>query len=440
MLKNITSQLLPTFKKQAASESGEITSRKLAPHRLQLSIITQFFPPDYAATGQLIADLSTRLQQLGLQVKVFSAQPGYAFQQSKAPAKETMSGVRVRRSSILRRSPQRIRGKLLGGILFFLRATVHLLRSANRGDLLLLTTEPPYLPILGYFAHIFFGLPYVCLIYDLYPEVAVKLRVVHQNHFIVRFWKWMNGLAWKNASQIVVPSQTMKDRICAQYPQLMEKISVIHNWADPDNIQPIRKQDNWFAHKYELVDKFVVLYSGNMGRCHDMDTILAAAEQLRHEPVQFVFIGNGAQRSYCEEQVEKLGLNNCLFLPYQDRSVLPYSLTACDLSLVSLRPGLEGLIAPSKLYGILAAGRPVAAICEPHSYLRKLLSAANCGKAFESGCGKHLADFIRQLKNRPTLRQAMGRSGRRYLQQQFTLETIARKYFKILSWNGSRNR
>lgn len=438
MLKLFVSQLLPTSKQQAASESGEITSRKLAPHCLQLSIVTQFFPPDYAATGQLIADLSTHLQHLGFQVQVFSAQPGYAFQEARAPARETISGVRVRRSSILRRSPQRIRGKLLGGILFFLRAAIHLLKAANRSDMLLLTTEPPYLPFLGYLIHLCFGIPYVCLIYDLYPDVAVHLKVVPKKHPIVRFWNWMNGLAWQNASQVIVPSQTMKDRIGSQHPQIRNKIAVIHNWANPEVIQPIYKQDNWFARKYQLVDKFVVLYSGNMGRCHDMDTILAAAYRVRHEAIQFVFIGNGAQRSYCQQWVEGLGLKNCLFLPYQDRSVLPYSLTACDLSLVSMRPGMEGLVAPSKLYGILAAGRPVAAICEPHSYLRNILSAANCGKAFESGCSKDLAAFIRQLKKQPALGQAMGDLGRRYLKKRFTLETIAQKYFEIFSKNSSR--
>lgn len=177
---------------------------------------------------------------------------------------------------------------------------------------------------------------------------------------------------------------------------------------------------------------FTVLYSGNIGRCHDMDTILEAAEQLQNEPIQFVFIGDGAKRESCVDQISTLGLSNCQFLPYQEKQVLPYSLTAGDLSLVSISPGMEGLIAPSKLYSILAAGRPIAAICEPHSYLRQLLAEAKCGAAFNNGDGTGLAKFIRSLAIDTQLANRMGNAGRRYLKSNFTPEIIARQYSNLL--------
>jgi glycosyltransferase involved in cell wall biosynthesis len=170
-----------------------------------------------------------------------------------------------------------------------------------------------------------------------------------------------------------------------------------------------------------------------MGRCHDMDTILDAARLLKKEPIQFVFIGDGAKLHPCIEQVNNLGLHNCRFLPYQDKLTLPYSLTACDLSLVSVNVGMEELVAPSKLYGILASGRPVAVICEPHSYLRKLIADAECGATFNNNDEKGLAKFIRLLVSDRQLTEQMGNSGRRYLEANFTPEIIAKQYLEVMS-------
>ena len=399
----------------------------------KVSIVTQFYPPDYAATGQLIEELVNQLARLGMDIHIFTGQPGYAFQESAAPSVESSENIWIRRSRTSRMWPRRIRGRAFNGLLFCIRAGLHLLKSASRGEMLLLTTEPPYLLILGYLAHLCFGAPYVCLLYDLYPDVAVELNVVPAHHWLVRFWNWLNCLIWKKASKVIVLSSTMKERITAKCPEIEEKIAVIHSWADPNWIKPIDKQDNWFAHEFNFVDKFTVLYSGNMGRCHDMDTILAAAEQLQNEPIEFVFIGSGAKRQACIDKARSLNLENCRFLPYQDKSNLPYSLTACDLSLVSVSSGMEGLVAPSKLYGILAAGRPVAVICAAGSYLRQLVSEAHCGKAFDNGDGAGLAEFIRGLAADSHLAKTLGNSGRRYLQSNFTPEIIARQYLKVLS-------
>jgi len=411
------------------TENGKLPT----PCPIGLSIITQFYPPDYAATGQLIEELATNLGHQGMQVQIFTGQPGYAFGQSYAPPIQRSEKLLVRRSRSTQLLSDRIRGQALNGILFCLRAGFHLLKTAPRGDILLLTTAPPFLPILGYLANLCFGVPYVCLLYDLYPDVAVQLKVVPPNNFIVLLWNFLNSQICKKAQAIIVLSSTVKDRVLEKCPDIANKIYVIHSWANHKDIFPIPKQHNWFAHRYNLVDKFTVLYSGNMGRCHDIDTILEAAWQLKDEPIPFVFIGDGAKRATVKEQIRQLGLHNCLFLDYQDKQCLPYSLTSCDLSLVSIIPGMEGLVAPSKLYGILAAGRPVAAICEPHSYLRDLIADANCGEAFDNGDGSGLADFIRRLASDSQLTDILGRNGRSYLQSNFTAQIIAQKYWRVLN-------
>ena len=406
----------------------DVTSNKF-----NLLVITQFFPPDYAATGQLIQELAHNLGENNVQVNVFTGQPGYAFKQKLAPNKEIGKNLTIRRSRTVKIASSRIRAKAVSGIIFTLRATLTLLKNGRKNHVALLTTAPPFLSIAGYVANLALGLEYICLIYDLYPDAVVELGVTSQDSFITKLWNKTNALVWQRSKRIVVLSETMKQRIINKHPSVADKISVIHNWADSDWIVPIQKQENWFARQHGIDHKFTVLYSGNMGRCHDADTIIKTIELLQNEPVQFVFIGAGTKHEVCRQTVAKLKLNNCIFLPYQDKTNLPYSLTACDLALVSIAPGLEGVVAPSKLYGIMAAGKAIAAICEPHSYLREIVGDAKCGACFDNENSQGLADFIMNLATNPELAVEMGKAGRKYMVENFTPKIIAKQYCDVLN-------
>ncbi|MBD2459657.1 glycosyltransferase family 4 protein [Oscillatoria sp. FACHB-1407] len=411
---------------------GTKTAASVAPKDpIRLSIITQFFPPDYAPTGQLIDELARLLSNQGMSVDVFTGQPGYAFQETTAPMNECVDKVNVRRSRTVRFWSRRIRGKTINGILFVLRALFHLFHI-RQSHILLLTTAPPFLPLLGYFAKVWFKQRYICLLYDLYPDIAVQLGVIPEQHWVAKLWRRINKQVWRQAEAIIVLSSSMKDRVINHCPELADKVYVIHSWADPSWIVPLEKEANWFAQKHDLVDQFTVLYSGNMGRCHDLDTIMAAIEELRDEPIKFVFIGDGGRRQFCLDYVQQQNLTNVLFLPYQDKQILPYSLTACDLTLVSVDSKMEGLVAPSKLYSALASGRPIAAICDNRSYLSTLIKQAQCGATFENGNGVGLASFIRLLRGDRQLAEQMGQSGRHYLQTHFTPPIISRQYFDLM--------
>ncbi len=397
-----------------------------------LFIVNQFYPPDYAPTGQLIQELVLSLNCQDTLIRVFTGQPGYAFKNKYAPSLQKIRGIIVRRTRATQILGNRIRGKAVNGLLFFIRTALHLLKNLKKTDTLLLTTAPPFLLFLGYLLHCIRGTSYICLIYDLYPDVAETLNVVPSQNWFVKFWHALNRITWNEAEQIIVLSSNMKEQILNKHPHLAAKIIIIPNWADPNFIVPIQKTRNWFALRYKLTEKFTILYSGNMGRCHDMDTILQAAYELKDEPMQFVFIGGGAKYQSCIDMIKEMGLNNCLFLPYQEREILPYSLTACDLSLVSVAEGMSGVVAPSKLYSALATGRPVAVICDNRSYLRETIEQARCGLTFANGDGLGLAQFIRQLASSPALAESMGKAGRDYLTSYCTLKTIAEKYARVL--------
>jgi glycosyltransferase involved in cell wall biosynthesis len=458
---------------------------KRPPTVVKLKIINQFFPPDYAATGQLIEELAHNLKDSGYYVDVFTSQPSYAFDRNDSPRLETFTSqsahtldrhdsyrigtftsqlpqtfdraelrhskvatanfcpypatfstkpdgsLSIRRSQSERFWPQRIRGKAVAGAIFFLRTALHLLRHPDSRELVLLTTAPPFLPLLGYFLSRICTIRYVCLLYDLYPDIAIELGVIKRHHWISKLWDRLNRLTWREAAGIIVLSETMKQRILAKQPGIDDKIVVIPSWVDTKQIVPMRKQDNWFAQEHELVEPFTVLYSGNMGRCHDMDTLLNAIILLRDTPIKFVFIGSGDKRKDFQQRVGDLGLTNCLFLPYQSRENLPFSLTACDVSIVSISERMEGLVAPSKLYSALASGRPIVSICQENSYLNDVFAQARCGITLRNGDSQGLADYLHRLSQNPRLTEALGRSGHKYCLENYTAEKIAGDYQKL---------
>lgn len=401
---------------------------------IRLSIVTQFYPPDFAATGQFMDELATNLSQQGLEVHVFTGQPSYAVDVNapSAPAEEIKAGVHITRSSFLRTGSRKMLGRTLSNFAFCLHAAWHLLNPQHRGDLVLFTSEPPYSQVLGFILKLLFGTAYASLVYDLYPDVIAEHNILPEHHWVMRLWDGLNRLIWQQADIVIVPCQTMKDRIVAKHPSLCDRITVIHNWSDPTWIKPLAKSENTFAQTQDLADTFTVLYSGNMGRCHDMDTVLGAAQALRDEPIQFLFIGGGPKREAAQQYVQTHNLTTCRFLPYQDKTLLPQSLTACDLHLVSIDAAMEGLVAPSKFYSALASGRPVAIICERHSYLRELVSDANCGAAFLNGDSQGLASFIRYLKKDPDMTQRLGLSGHRYVHEYFTPQLISQQYYRLI--------
>lgn len=401
--------------------------------KTSISIITQFYPPDYAATGQFVYDLAGALAEEGFEVSVFTGMPGYAFRQTDVKHEELDHGVFVRRTGSIHLMSKRIRNKIFGSVLFLARCVVKFLSKDIRGSHLVLTSAPPFLGLIGWFYNKVFGHTYSCIIYDIYPEVAVRLKVVAPEHWIIKFWEFVNRKVWDRSESLIVLSEPMKQLLIKKHKNLAHKIHVIHSWADPKFIIPLAKSENWFAKQYGLTDCFVVLYSGNLGRCHDSKTMLKCAQLLIGRiDIKFVFIGNGVGSQMIKQAIAAGQLPNALQLPYQDREVLPYSLTACDLSLVSILPNVGDTIAPSKMYGMLAAGKPVAVICPTDNYLREIVNEGNCGACFENGDAQGLANYICWLASNPQFKDKLGRNARKLLERHYTIDQAIPKYIHAL--------
>lgn len=338
----------------------------------KIAIITQYFYPSYAATAQLMTDLATGLSQKGYHVDIFT---GSQANHTK-PALSNLLTVQRAFSPIA--SSTSILSKGISSIFFLLGGLKYLLFSLPHTTTLLIASNPPYAGLLGTIFKIICGGKYYFLLQDIFPESAVMSGILQKNSFSFIFFSKLNYLTYKFADKIVVLSTSMQCFLENKYPELKHKIKVIENWA-LENIIGCDKQENDFAKQHNFDKNFTVLYSGNLGRLHDIETITEAAKILKDSPIQFVFIGAGAKTKLVEKAIQTDGLKNIILLPYQSREVLPLSLTACDISLVSLIPGAESIVAPSKLYGMLAAGRGIIAISATNSYIDKLLTNSNCG-------------------------------------------------------------
>jgi glycosyltransferase involved in cell wall biosynthesis len=197
-------------------------------------------------------------------------------------------------------------------------------------------------------------------------------------------------------------------------------IQVIHNWADGRAIQPIDREKNRLRREWKLQNTFVVGYSGNIGRVHEFDTILDAGEKLKNDAnIVFLFIGGGAQRDRIEEDARRRGLKNIMFKPYQPREQLALSLTVPDVHLISLQPSLEGLIVPSKFYGIAAAGRPTIFIGSKNGEIPQLLREAQCGFSIEIGQNEEVVRIVRELAADTETCRSIGSRARVLFDQRF---------------------
>lgn len=203
---------------------------------------------------------------------------------------------------------QQIYGKPINGLLFRLRIAVYLLNAACRFNVVLRTKKLQFLP--RYLVRVLFGLSY-CVLYDLYPDIAIALNVIPKHHWLNQFCKAINTQILRKAKGIVVLTLAMKQQVLASCPEVIDKTFFIHTWAAYNLIMPIVKQTNWFVIQYNFVNKNTEVYSGDIGCCHATHTILNASNYLQKEPIQFVCLG-GPKREELIEEVNQLGLQNFL--------------------------------------------------------------------------------------------------------------------------------
>ena len=313
--------------------------------------------------------------------------------------KPLSSNVRVIQSIGYNRSSSARR--MLTWIVFSVHYFFYLL-ACRKPSRILVVTNPPLVPFVTALVSRWRNIRYDIVLYDLYPEALVQAQLLKDRHLLFRIWQKLNFWMFRNANTVFTLSESMKAAVDVYLPGQSQKIKVIHNWADTSYIHPILRTENAFVKTYRLENKTVVLYAGNMGLTHDLESVMEAAELLRHIPhLLFLFIGDGGKRLGLQKLAEKKSLNNVLFLPYQDSKNFPMAMAAADIGVVTLGAGAEGISVPSKTYVNLAAGVCVLAIAPASSELSRLIHEHEAGIVCVPGNAEKVAESIKELVENP---------------------------------------
>jgi glycosyltransferase involved in cell wall biosynthesis len=395
-------------------------------------LISQYFYPEMISTGHILTELVAELVRQGIKPSVICAQPTY-YSNDKVDKEITYKGIPIRRTVNTQFDKNSLKGKLFNSFSFFIGALWLALKEKGRAPMILVT-NPPFLGVVGLICKILKRRPYMLIIHDLYPDIAINMGYLRRDFLLALFWNKLNRKIYGAASFIVVLGRDVQKRIQDQIPaEQHENIKFIPNWADSDLIYPVDQSHNPFIIELGLYGKFLVQYSGNMGLTHDMEVIIEAAQALRiDQTIHFVFIGGGGKLTKIKKMVRDYGLKNIIFLPYQPRESLKYSLCSSHVSLVSLEKGAEGLSVPSKLYGIMASGRPIIAITPENTETALTIKEYQCGLITPPKDVNALVSKIIWMQENDEEREAMGKRAYKAFLDNFTVKHCANQYYDLI--------
>lgn len=388
-----------------------------------LVVITEFFYPSTSATAQLTTDLVNYLSSNGLSCTVITSTAG----QSASLA----SSCKIIRSSDSLTASSSLLTKFYSGLRFFLFALFWCLTSAPPDSKILIISNPPFIGIIGPIVKSLKGLSYIFLLQDVFPRSAVLSGIIPAVGPVEASLRYILHIVCQRSHATVVLTQAMKDRVVRDFHLAHSKISVIHNWAvEKGTLLP--KNQNQLAQKWGTVNTFTVMYSGNLGRLHELSTLLEAARLTIDLPIKYLFVGGGARYKQIAAYISELNLTNVTIYPYQPRELLPLSLGCCDVSCIGLVPGSQDTVAPSKFYGIIASGKPVLLISNEESELAEFIVKHNIGIVVSQGDASTLVEEIKNLLENPAKLQKLSDNSKNVYDTFFGYERSAQEYLSLI--------
>jgi colanic acid biosynthesis glycosyl transferase WcaI len=386
---------------------------------MKLVFVNRFFYPDISATSQLLSDAAFYLAGKGHEIHVVTSRLSYEGD-ARLDAREVVNGVQVHRLWTTSFGRGKMIGRAMDYVSFYFSVFFYLFQILESGDRVIAKTDPPLVSIPVGAAARLRGARLINWLQDLFPEVAVELGVQIPS-VIVSMLTWLRNLSLLQADQNIVIGELMRNRVLKQ-GVYTENTAMVPNWADGTAVVP-RTATNPLREEWQLGEKFVIGYSGNLGQAHEIETLLGAIRQLSSNPsVVFLFIGGGALLDELKIRLGEEGLVNCLFQPYQPREQLHLSLTLPDVHLVILKPELEGLIVPSKIYGVMSAGKPMLYIGDKEGEGASLVIEHGIGEVVAEGDSEALVSLIQKMKEAPASLTEMGDASRRLFDQQYSRE------------------
>lgn len=375
---------------------------------MHILLFNEYYPPDTSATAKIAAQVAEMLAQHH-QVTVVAGRPSYdpdEFYPYAFLRRDVRNNVTIERVGSTAYPRHQMRRRVANYLSYLALAVPRAI--AIRPDVILAMTDPPVAGIAGAFIARIARRPFVYNIRDLYPDMAIGGDIVRPSRWI-ELWEKMHRSALRQAARVIVLGDDMRERILSK-------------GVNPDRVVVVRDGTTFPASMPDRADPivqeirggfpFVALHAGNLGFYGAWSTLLEAAKILSNETVGLVFIGDGANRPKLEASVSASGSQNVRFLPFRPFEQLQHVMMAGDVHIVTVRRGLEGVVVPSKLYSILAAGRPVLAVAAANSDAARIVCESGCGMAADPDDPAAVAAAIRAMRSDPARLAEMGRRSR----------------------------
>ncbi|MDH4186281.1 MAG: glycosyltransferase family 4 protein [Nitrospira sp.] len=379
---------------------------------MRLLFINRYFYPDISATAQLLTELAEDLDERGDHITVITGNTAYLGGEARLPAREMHHGIRILRVGFTRFGRSHTLGRLADYLSFWLCAFWAAVRMKDQ-DCLVVLSDPPLLSVFAVIVRIFRPIKTVCWLQDVFPDIAIRAGVLREGLF-ARFLRGVARWSLSRMDQVVVIGRCMERYLLSQGLPAHRLIN-ISNWADGRHLRPAPRADNEFLRQHGLADRFVVMYSGNHGVVHDVDTMIALIRETSSIPrLCFCFVGEGVWKRTLMDIAQAEGWQHVEFLPYQPKALLQSSLSAADIHLVTLQAGMEGLSIPSKAYGILAVGRPMIFIGPPGSETALIVREGEFGYGVPPGDTKGAVRALLAAYSDHSLLEKQGQAASRY--------------------------
>ena len=400
-------------------------------------VVSEVYYPEEAGTAHYMTGIAEGLARRTA-VKVICAKPKYDGKWHDLPGREIRSGVEIRRCWATTFDKNWLPGRIANVITASLSIFTGVLRSVRKGDTVLVVTSPPSLPVFTALACLLRGARCFLRVDDVYPEAMIHAGIIRAGGFAARLINVANRALCRRADLIVVLGRDMQHLVEKRFNGPSEKIIVVPNWADMDILAPAPRAVNKLLRHYGLEDKFVVGYAGNIGRVQAVEALFEAACLLKSVlDVHFVFVGSGQKSAWLKSSVEGAGLRNVTLTGVRPRSEQPDFLNACDLGIVSLVRGMAGAGVPSRLYNVMAVGKPILAVVDEDSEVAMVVREERLGWVVPPDEPERIAAAILEARSNKERLAEMGTRARRVAETKYSRERILAVYESLMGGSAS---
>jgi len=404
-------------------------------------ILTLVFPPDSVSTAQIMGYLGTDLKSRGHKVTVLTTSPHYNRDpeaELRQPLHRYWGRILMKSKyndievyhTLMPRKGENILFRLLSWVGFHLISTIAGIGVIPKPDIIIVPSPPLTIGLSAWFIGSLYRIPYIYNVQEIYPDIAISLGAL-RNKWLIGFLLHLERFIYKQARSITVIASRMRHNLLEKGVSA-DKVSIIPNFVDTDDLRPLDK-DNEFSHQHRIQNKFVVSYAGNIGPAQGLESFIDAAALLQNEDeIHFMLIGNGILWETLKKRIDRSGLTNIVILPYQPYSLMQLIYAASDICLVAQAPETGCDAVPSKVYRIMACGRPVLAFTDLNSDLAHLVTSVGCGKAVQAGSSEELADVILNAYQNQIHWRCMGETGRTHVMKNYARTVVTNSYHELV--------